>query len=574
MVEQSIIEINMTDRSGRKHSVPEEFDFLGGRGLTSTIVSREVDPSCHPLGPENMLVLAPGLFAGSVLSSANRLSAGAKSPLTGGIKEANSGGMAAYRMGRLGIKAVKITGSPGKAVQSLGIRISKEGVSFEDLSALQGKGTYETAETLLNMYGSKCALLVIGPAGERRLPTACININDMEGEPCRNLGRGGLGAVMGSKGIKAIIIDDEGAASPWKGNLQVKEAVKSFAAKLKEHPVTGEKFAMYGTVMTLLSVNALGGLPTRNFSSGLFEDAGNIGAETLRETIASRGGMTAHSCMPGCVIRCSNKYVDPEGNPVVGSLDFETVCLLGSNIGISSLDRIAELNRLCNDYGVDTMETGVALGVMGEAGVFEFGDYDRIKEIIHGIGGGTELGRIAGSGAETAGRIYGVDRVPVVKGQGMAAYDPRAIKGMGVTYAMSPMGADHTAGNAITLAVDHLDPGVQVEPVRDLHIDTMVLDSLGVCIFTGRVSLGSKEVLEEVLKAFYGKIITFDALRDMAKQSLRIEKLFNKQAGIDDRRDKLPGFMLKEKLAPNNSVFDVAAGDMETFYRFLSEDKE
>lgn len=566
MGDQKIIEINVNGRTSRETAVPEEYMFLGGRGLTSTIISSETDPGCHPLSGDNMLVLAPGLFAGSTLSSSNRLSAGAKSPLTGGIKEANSGGVAAYRMGRLGIRAVKITGTGGPGFDTLGIRISPDGVSFDDLSELRGKGTYETAQRLLDMYGKKCAFLVIGPAGEMKLPAACINVNDMEGEPCRNLGRGGLGAVMGSKGIKAVIIDDGGADSPWKGDPEVNQAVKTFARHLKEHPVTGEKFAMYGTVMTLLNVNSLGGLPTRNFSAGTFEDAENIGAETLRKTIAARGGMTAHSCMPGCVIQCSNKYVDADGNPLVGSLDFETVCLLGSNIGLKSLDQIAELNRICNDIGVDTMETGVALGVLGEAGVFRFGDFQAVKKIVEAVGKGTEIGRITGSGAETAGRIFGVERVPVVKKQGMAAYDPRAIKGMGVTYSMSPMGADHTAGNAITLAVDHLDPKVQVDPVRDLHINTMVLDSLGICIFTGRVTLGDKSIVEQLLKAFLKRTVSFDQLRENALETLRREKEYNLKAGIGDAQDTLPDFMKKEKLSPNNSVFDVDPLDLGGFW--------
>jgi aldehyde:ferredoxin oxidoreductase len=374
---------------------------------------------------------------------------------------------------------------------------------------------------------------------------------------------------MGSKGIKAVIIDDAGAESVWKGKDEVRKVIREFAGKLKEHPVTGEKFAMFGTVMTLLNVNGLGGLPTRNFSAGTFEDAEKIGADTLRETISKRGGLTAHSCMPGCVIQCSNKYVDEQGAPLVGSLDFETVCLLGSNIGISNLDHIARLNRLCNDIGVDTMETGVTLGVMGEAGVFTFGDFKAVQEIVEGLAAGTENGKILGSGAGAAGRTLGVSRVPVVKNQGMAAYDPRAIKGMGVTYAVSPMGADHTAGNAITLAVDHLDPAVQLEPVRDLHVNTMVLDSLGMCIFTGRVTLGDDAIIEGIIRAFYERDVTFDDLRAAAKECLLAEREFNRKAGISGDQDRLPSFMLEEKLSPHDSVFDIPSGTIKTFYRDL-----
>ncbi len=563
-MKMKILEIDVKDKTSTQLDVPEKYKYLGGRGLTSTVVSAEVDPACHPLNEKNMLVIAPGLFAGSVLSSANRLSAGAKSPLTGGIKEANSGGLAAYRLGRLGIKAIKIKGKGKGEFESAGIKISSSGVSFEDLSFIKGMTTYEAAKRLLERYGNKCAFLVIGPAGEIRLPTACINVGDTEGEPCRNLGRGGLGAVMGSKGIKAIIIDDQGLKSPWKENDKVKQVIKKFARALKEHPVTGEKFAKYGTVMTLLNVNSLGGLPTRNFTQGTFEDAEKIGAESLREKIANRGGMTAHSCMPGCVIQCSNKYVKKNGSPLVGSLDFETVCLLGANIGISDLDQIATLNRLCNDYGVDTMETGVTLGVMAEAGIFEYGNYKKIKGIVDGLGTGTPIGRILGSGAAVAGKVFGVERVPVVKDQGMAAYDPRAIKGMGITYSMSPMGAEHTAGNAITLAVDHLDPEAQIKPVRELHINTMVLDTLGICIFTGRVTLGNTDIVEDIIEAFFDHRITFEELQKIAEENLKCEREFNRRAGIS--ADRLPQFMLEEQLPPNNTVYDIDMKELESFY--------
>jgi aldehyde:ferredoxin oxidoreductase len=319
-----------------------------------------------------------------------------------------------------------------------------------------------------------------------------------------------------------------------------------------------------------MNVNTLGGLPTRNFSRGSFEQAENIGAEKLYETISGRGGMYAHSCMPGCVIRCSNKYVDEHGNPIVGSLDYETVCLLGSNLGLANLDQIATLNKRCNNYGVDTMETGVALGVLAEAGVMKFGDFDRAKELIEEIGKGTALGRLVGSGAVVCGKVFAVERVPAVKNQGMAAYDPRAIKGMGVTYSLSPMGADHTAGNAIVLAVDHLDPQGQVELVRDLNINTMVLDSLGVCLFTGRVTFQNPEILEEILDALWGWSVTYEELREMSRMFLLRERDFNRRAGFTGVHDRIPEFMKKENLLPNNSVFDIREEELDTFYDFAN----
>jgi aldehyde:ferredoxin oxidoreductase len=561
-MEKRILEIDLETMSVHERSVPKKHQSLGGRGLTSTMVWEETDPLCHPLSPDNAIVFAPGLLAGSALSSSNRLSAGAKSPLTGTIKEANSGGVVGYKLARLGVKAIRISGRVDKG--PVGIRISRHGVTFEDLSALTRKGTYESAQKLRKRYGTKAGLVLVGPAGEMGLGTACLCVTDPEGEPCRNLGRGGLGAVLGSKGVKAIIADDEGAEVQL--GQEARSLIRRFAGALRDHPVTGEKFAKYGTVMTLLNVNGLGGLPTRNFSRGSFEHAEKVGAETLHETIKSRGGRFKHNCMPGCVIQCSNKYVDEDGNPLVGSLDFETVCLLGPNIGLENLDQIARLNRLCNDIGIDTMETGVALGVLAEGGIMEFGDYERAKALIEELQAGTALGRVLGSGAVTCGRVFGVERVPAVKGQGMAAYDPRAIKGMGLTYELSPMGADHTAGNTIVLSVDHLDPEAQLDPVRNLNIETMVMDTLGLCLFTARVSLDKTEFIEEAVNAIAGLKVTFGELKEQAKELLSRERDFNRRAGFSRADDILPRYMLTEPLAPNNTVFDIGEEDQNRFY--------
>jgi aldehyde:ferredoxin oxidoreductase len=320
--------------------------------------------------------------------------------------------------------------------------------------------------------------------------------------------------------------------------------------------------------MTLLNVNGLGGLPTRNFRRGDFEGAEAIGADTLHDTLEKRGGTVSHGCMPGCVIRCSNKYVDERGEAVVGSLDYETVCLLGSNLAVDDLDAVAVMNRLCNDIGVDTMETGAALGVLAEAGVWSFGDAARAQTLIEEIGTGTPLGRLIASGCVACGRVYGVQRVPAVKGQGMAAYDPRAIKGMGLTYAVSPMGADHTAGNAIVLSVDHLDPSAQLEPVRELHLKTAVLDSLGLCIFTGRVSLDQTELVEQMCSAVLDWKVSFAELLRLAQGWLLAEREFNSLAGFTAAQDRLPPFMYTETLSPNDSTFDVPERDLERFYDF------
>ncbi|MDN5300909.1 MAG: aldehyde:ferredoxin oxidoreductase [Thermoanaerobacteraceae bacterium] len=561
-----VLRINMTNMSVKIESVKEDYKRLGGRGLTSTIIFDEVKPTCHPLGEENKLIIAPGLLAGTYLSSSNRLSVGAKSPLTGGIKESNSGGNVAFKLAKLGIKAIIIEGKPQKSGMNL-IYISKDGVSIEDANFIKNLNTYEATKQIQSKFGKDKGIMVIGPAGEMKLTAAQINVTDIEGYPSRSLGRGGMGAVMGSKGIKAIIVDDSGVAA--KSSEEVNKVVKNFAKQLKENLVTGELFAKFGTARNVMGLNILGGLPTRNFTEGKFEKAEDISGEKLYETIVERGGESkvAHSCMPGCVIRCSKNFLDTRGEIVANSFEYETLCLLGSNIGIGKLDEIAVLNRLCDEYGVDTMEIGGALGVLAEAGVIEFGDFEGFKKAIEEVGNGSPFGRLIGSGSVTCGRAYGIERIPAVKNQTMAAYDPRVIKGNGVTYATSPMGADHTAGNTIIVAdVVHNDPKGKVELSRDIQINMTMMDILGMCIFTGRVSFTQTKIVEEAVKDICGFDIAYEELQSLAKSIILKEREFNRRAGFNEADDRLPEFMLKEPIKPFGDVFDIDYNEMDKIF--------
>jgi len=314
---------------------------------------------------------------------------------------------------------------------------------------LTGLGNYETTSKLQETYGTKASFLTIGQGGEMQLGTATVAITDMDGLPNRHCGRGGMGAVMGSKYIKAIIINDRGA----KGHLfDVKDEV-TFNAQAKEWTKqlveSGKGLRNFGTAALVNPISQAGGLPTRNFSMGTFEGSKKINGQMLTKIINERGGKVGHGCSPGCPIRCSNVYNDAEGNYLVSALEYETIALMGSNLEIDSLDVIAKLNRLCNDYGVDTMEIGVTIGVAMEAGLAAFSDGDSAIPLLKEIPKGTVLGKLIGQGATVTGRVLGITRVPATKGQAMSGYDPRALKGTGVSYATSPMGGDHTAGNCL-----------------------------------------------------------------------------------------------------------------------------
>jgi len=562
---ERILTIDLSKLEITETAVDEKYNLSGGRGLTAKILSAELDPQTDPLSSDNMLLFAPGLLAGYPLSSANRLSVGSKSPLTGGIKESNSGGTGAYNLARLGIRLPKLKGSIGDETLR-GIVITMDGAEIIDLPSLKGFGTYETTRQLQKRYGAKITVFSIGPAGEKMYPAAAICATNMEGEPCRVLARGGLGTVMGSKGLKALIVDTSGAPA-MERNPGLSDLIKSFAGALRENPVTGDLFPKFGTSMTLGNVNALGGLPTRNFSSGVYEKADCINAEALRNTILQRGGNPTHACMPGCVIRCSNKYVREDGSPLVGSIEYETICLPGSNLDISIFDTVARLNYLCNDIGIDTMEIGAAMGVLSDAGVLEFGNDEKYINAVESIAHSSdEIGPLPARGAVECGRVTGVRRVPAVKGQSMAAYDPRVIKGMGLTYGLSPMGADHTAGNAITLNIDHNDVHSLVEPVFDLNIKYYILDTLGLCLFTGRVSLADPDFIGRFVSEITGIPTRFETLYEQAKGDLRLELVFNKKAGLTAESDRIPDFMKEEKLEPNGTIFNVPDSEFRRFY--------
>jgi aldehyde:ferredoxin oxidoreductase len=555
----------------------DQYAGLGGRALSSRIVSKEVDASAHPLGEGNKLIVAPGLLSGTGAPNAGRLSLGAKSPLTGTIKESNTGGAMGHKLGRLGVQGIIVENLPASG-DSYVLKVTGEGLVVEKMPELKGLNIYDTVAKLQAKYG-KVAIGCIGTAGENRMASACIGFTDMEGEPTRQAGRGGLGAVMGSKGIKAIIVDDAGTKPvAFADEAAFRAGAKKLSDALLKHPVTSETLPTYGTDALVNVLSEAGGLPTRNFTEGRFEGANNIGGETLHETCAKRGGKTGHGCSPGCIIRCSNIYKDKDGKVLTGGFEYETCWALGANLGVDNLDQIAMMNRLCDDYGVDTIEMGVTLGVAMAAGLAEFGDGQAAIDLIHEVGKATALGRILGGGAAVTGKTFGVSHVAVVKGQGLPAYDPRAVKGIGVTYATTPMGADHTAGYSVAAnilgvggKVDPLKPDGQVDLSRNLQIATAFVDSTSLCLFVAFAILDIPSGLEgivEMCNARFGWKKTIDDYIEMGKQCLRDERAFNFAAGICDGADDLPDFFRNEKLPPHNTVFDVKKEDLATVFNF------
>lgn len=558
---------NVAKGEVRVEQIPQAWERLGGRPLIARVLLDEVPPACDPLGPSNKLIFAPGLLVGGRVSSCDRLSIGGKSPLTGGVKESNAGGTSALIMNRIGMKALMLEGEPPGEDWRL-LHLHHQGGRFEPADDLRSLGVYQTAQILRQRYGSKVGLALIGPGGEMRLRSAGILNLDKDGEPSRIAARGGLGAVMGAKRIKAIIIDAAGgqSASPADQDL-LKEARKRLAQVLREHPQV-IAFTTYGTAANVNLTDRLGVLPTRGFSSGTFAGAERISGESLRELILARGGEgdAIHACMPGCVIRCSNVVADRDGKKIISPLEYETIALCGSNLGLDDLEAIARINWELNDLGLDSIEIGAALGVAAQAGLMGFGDAERVLALLHEVREGTPLGRVLGSGAAVTGRVFGVRRVPAVKGQAIAAYDPRALKGTGVTYATSPQGADHSAGLTLRAKVDHLDPKGQAQLSRAAQINMAGYDTLGACLFAG-FGLGLEpQLVKDLLQGLYGWEVGEDALQELGKETLRLEKRFNRAAGFGSAKDRLPEWMTLEPLPPHNTVFDVPEEELDHLF--------
>lgn len=572
-----ILRIHTRSREFKYEDIPEKYALLGGRVLTSQIIFDEVPATCDALGRYNKLVIAPGLFSGTSAPSSGRLSFGGKSPLTGGIKESNAGGICSQKLANLGIKAIILEDKPEESTWC-GIKIAAEGTEIFDASDLASKGTYETTVICKQRYGDKVGVITIGPAGEMLMTAAGVTNNDLDGNSSRYAGRGGLGAVMGSKKIKVILVDSAATFDvPLKNPQKFKESTKKLAKMLQEHPVTGSGLAAYGTNVLMNVINEAGALPTRNFTFGRFEKASQVGGERLAEIAVARGGKATHSCHPGCVMRCSNVYPMPDGK-VCAPIEYETAWCFGPNLEISDLDVIARLNYICNDVGLDTIDTGCSLGVLMEAGVINFGDGDAAIAALEEVAKGTPLGRIIGNGASFVGRAYGVNRVPAVKGQSLPAYDPRSCKGMGVTYATTPMGADHTAGYAVTANIlrvgGYVNPLLtdgQVDLSRNLQIATAFLDATGLCLFVAFAVLDNPEALPtivDMLNFQYGQSLSAEDIVRMGQSTLKIEREFNAQAGFTSKDDRLPEFFQDEELSPHNTKFDLQGKDLDGVFNF------
>jgi len=569
------IRVNMSKQTVKVEDVPQDYVGLGGRGLTSTMINNEVPPTCDPLGSENKLILAPGLLSGTSLVNTSRISIGAKSPLTGTIKESNAGGTVSAALGKLGITAIIVEGLAPQS-KLFNLIIDQNGnAALQAADAFKGMRTYALVERLLQDHGEKNGVLCIGPAGEYQLVSASIQTSDVDGRPCRAAGRGGLGAVMGAKGIKAIVISQQGKSPDAIADPKsFKESAKVFAKAVKDHPFSGQMLGALGTAGLVSAVNSTGAFPSYNATKGVLEGWENISGEALAETIQKRGGQTTHLGCSQCIIHCSNVFVDEGGKYVTASLEYETIWSMGGMPGIDDLDVIARLDFLCDDIGLDTMNTGVAIGVAMDAGYKEFGDGQAAIDLMEEIAKGTEIGKVIGNGPAAVGKHFNHHRVPVAKGQSIAAYDPRGMQGNGVTYATSPMGADHTAGNLVGAylggVLNPLEAEGQVKASREAQIAMASLDCTGLCMLAGAAltDTNGREALLKMINAKLGTQLGADDIPALGIRVLKTELEFNRNAGFTNKDDRLARFFYEEPLPPHNKVFVVTDEDLDSTFDF------
>ena len=569
------IRVDMDAKTAGVEDVPQDYIGLGGRGLTSIMINTEVPPTCDPLGPENKLIFAPGLLSGTSLVNTSRISIGAKSPLTGTIKESNAGGTVAAALGRLGITAVIIEGQATEGDLFV-LRIDQSGqADLVPAEEYKGLRTYALVEKLLEAYGPKNGVLCIGPAGEQRLALASIQSSDVDGRPCRAAGRGGLGAVMGAKGLKALVVDQQGRSPDALADPEkFQEAAKLLAKAIRENGFTGKMLPALGTAGLVAAVNSMGAFPSYNATKGALEGWEKVSGEALAQTIQERGGKATHMGCAQCIAHCSNEFVDEEGRYVTSSLEYETIWSMGGMTGIADLDAIARLDFLCDDIGLDTMGAGVALAVAMDAGHRPFGDGQAAIEMLEEIAGGTEMGRVLGQGAVAVGRHFKHHRVPVVKGQSIAAYDPRAMQGNGVTYSTSPMGADHTAGNLIgqylSGSLKPLEAEGQVEASRNAQISMASLDCTGLCLLVGAVLADPKvnQAFLDMLSSKTGLSLGPEDMPALGRRVLKAERDFNRRAGFTKQDDRLARFFYEEPLPPHNKVFIISDEELDSTFDF------
>jgi len=526
--------------------------FIGGRGLATYYMTQEAEPEVEPFDSANKIIFATGPLTGSQAPTGGRYMVVTKSPLSGTIASSNSGGFWGAELKRAGYDFIIVEGKSDKPCY---IYINDNTVEVKDAKQYWGKLVSETTDLLLQETGEpKARVLTIGPAGEKLALLACV-MNDKY----RAAGRSGVGAVMGSKNLKAIVVRGTGKLKPARDD-ETKKVLKNIRQKIRENDVTGKGLPTYGTAALVNLINQSGIYPTNNFQESYFETADKTSGETLAEKYLVRNTACFH-----CPIACGrySKVDDVEGE----GPEFETLWAYGASCGVDDLPAIIKANKWCNEYGLDTISSGATIACameMYEKGIInsneidgpalKFGSGEAIVEWTRKMGTGEGFGAKLALGSYRLGEEYGVPELSMsVKKLELPAYDPRGVQGHGLQYATSNRGGCHVRGYMIAPEIvglpEKLDPhsiegkAVWVKIFQDL---TAVIDSLGLCLFTS-FALGADDY-KDMFNAIVGQDWTKETLLEAGDRIWNIERLFNLKAGISPEQDKLPRRLLTEPI--------------------------
>ena len=547
-----ILDIDLT--SGAIETLPLDPEmarlFLGGRGLGARLLWDLVGPEVKPLDPENVLIFTTGPITASSSQTSNRFNVSTKSPLTGTLLHANSGGWWGMQFKRTGYDVLIVRGKAEKPVM---ISITPEGISLDDASELWGKTVFETTEAL-GQNNNKRNVLCIGPAGENQVRIAAI-MNDKE----RALARGGAGAVMGSKNLKAIVVEGKEKNTPVDKD-QFKFMLYETGKLIKASPLTSQALPEFGTTVVMNVVNEIGALPTRNFQQSQFEDAHKISGEAITDTILVKN----QACW-ACPITCTRITKTKSGKEGEGP-EFESAWAFGAQCGVGDLDAITEANFLCNDMGIDTISMGNTIGCameMAEKGFIEndlrFGDASKFLELIsdtaHRRGFGDELAE----GSYRLAEKHGAPELSMtVKKLELPAYDPRGMQGQGLVYATSNRGACHETGNmlgpevlALPRLIDRFATQGKAGIVSVHQNSAAVIDSLVYCKFANMAV--AEEFFARTLTAVTGQLFTADDLMRTGERVWNLERLYNLREGFTSADDTLPARLLNDPIAEGPS---------------------
>jgi len=551
-----ILRVDMTGLETAFEDLPEDLTLTGGRGLSAKILGKEVSPDVDPLGPEAKLVIAAGPLAGTMAASCGRISVGAKSPLTLGIKEANAGGPSAQKLDKLGIRAIVVEGQAPEGKLHL-LNINQDGASLVAADRYTGMKNYDLAAAIHGEYDEKATILSCGIGGERKWKSAAVSLTDKDGHFSRHAARGGLGAVMGAKGLKAIVLDDRGTSRVDIADQEAYQRHMREWAELMRADGSIQNMSTNGTPGLIVPFRNMGTMPALNYSADPVTGFEALATQGFNQKNQERGGRL-DPCMPGCLVGCSVIYHDADGNHLTSSFEYETIALMGTNLGIVDPDVVAKFDRISDDLGIDTIEVGSAMGVAASAGKMTMGDADSALKLLEEIEEGTEFGNVLANGVVATCEALGIDRVPAVKGQAIPAHDPRVTKPTGVTYHTSPMGADHTAG------ITYDDPMAkwgQVDKSLKAQIFVATQDCFGYCTLAAP---GDKRrllaFLRDITNARYGVDIVIKDLLEIGRETLRNELKFNSGSEFSTAHTD-PSF-IRTEAAASGTVFDIEEDEM------------